>query len=213
MISLVDERLEEYAVAHSTPVPELMHELREHTHAKTELPQMQVGPMEGNFLKIMARLIGARRIVEVGTFTGYSALMMASALPEDGELITCELNPEHAEIAQRFFDRSPHGRKIAIKLGPAAETLAKLEGPFDMAFIDADKGGYIGYFDAIRPKMRPGGLIVADNVLWSGRVLEPGDGQDESTRAIVAFNDHLLDLAEMDKVMLTVRDGMTLAVV
>ena len=138
--------------------------------------------------------------------------MMASALPDDGELITCELDTEHADIAQRFFDRSPHSSKIRIARGPAQETLAGLEGPFDMAFIDADKAGYIRYFDLILPKMRPNGVIVADNVLWSGDVLQDEAEMEDSTKAIVAFNKHVRDHAELDKIMVTVRDGMTLIV-
>jgi len=208
---LVDPSLEAYAVAQSTPVPQLMHELRDYTHAHMDLPQMQVGEMEGTFLKVMARAIGARRILEVGTFTGYSTLMMASALPGDGELITCELEAKHAEVAQKFFDKSPHGNKIRLMLGSAAETIAALKGPFDMAFIDADKGGYISYFDLILPRMRKGGLIVCDNVLWSGRVIADED-DDDSTEHIRAFNDHIRRQQDLDKVMVTVRDGMTLIV-
>ncbi len=212
MIQLVDERLERYAADCATPPPELLNELRDYTRAHVNMPQMQVGALEGATLKVLARVAGARRIVEVGCFTGYSALMMASALPDDGELITCEIDPENAEIAQRFFDRSPHGHKIRLRLGPAADTLATLEGPFDMAFIDADKGGYVTYFDLILPKMRANGLIVADNTLWSGRVLDPEDQQDEAAKSIVRFNQHVRRLADLDKVMLTVRDGMYLIV-
>jgi len=212
MITLVDKALEAYAVACSRKVPELMEALREYTLGNTDMPQMQVGPLEGNFLKVLVRITGARRIVEVGTFTGYSGLMLASGLPADGELITCELSEENAAIARRFFDMSPYRDKIRILRGPAADSLATLEGSFDMAFIDADKGGYITYFDMIREKMRPGGLIVVDNVLWSGRVLQEPDEQDDSTKAIVAFNNHIRALADLDKVMLTVRDGMYLIV-
>ncbi len=208
----IDRDLEDYAARHSKPVPRIMEEMREYTWANIDLPQMQVGPIEGNFLKVLVRITGAKRIVEVGTFTGYSGLMMASALPDDGELITCEVDQQNAGVARRFFDKSPHGHKITIELGPAAETLARQEGPFDMAFIDADKVNYIRYLDLILPMMRPGGLIVADNVLWSGRVLDPPDEQDDSTRALVAFSEHVSKQAELDKVMLTVRDGMTLIV-
>jgi len=213
MLTLVDKALEDYAVACSRKVPELMVALRDYTQANVAYPQMQVGALEGNFLKVLVRITGARRIVEVGTYTGYSGLMMASGLPEDGELITCELSEENASVARRFFDMSPDGHKIRIERGNAAETLDRLEGPFDMAFIDADKSGYITYFDRIRPMMRPGGLIVVDNVLWSGRVLDDPADRDPSTQAIVAFNDHIRALADLDKVMLTVRDGMFLIVV
>lgn len=212
MIGLVDARLEAYAREHSSRVPELMEELREHTFQHTRMPQMQVGPLEGMLLKLLARSSRAERIVEVGTFTGYSALMMASALPPHGRLITCEIDPANAATARQFFDKSPHGDKIEIKLGPAAESLAALQGPFDMAFIDADKANYIRYFDLTFPMMRPNGLIVVDNVLWSGRVLDEND-HSEGTRAIVAFNRYLKEKTDLDKIMMTVRDGMTLIVV
>lgn len=212
MQRLISQNIEAYASANSRPVPELLDELRDYTHKHIDLPQMQVGPLEGNVLKVLARITGAKRIIEVGTFTGYSGLMMASGLPSDGELITCEIDPKVAEVAQSFFDRSPHGKKIHIKLGPALESLAGLNGPFDMAFIDADKVNYTNYFNAILPMMRPGGLIVIDNVLWSGNVLQSEDEMSESTKAIAAFNEHISDLVEHDRVMLTVRDGMTLVV-
>lgn len=213
MIQLVDQAIEDYARSFSTPVPSLFEELQAHTQAHTDLPQMQVGPLEGRFLAVLARICGAKRIVEVGTFTGYSSLMMASALPQDGELITCELSDKHADIAQSFFDRSPHGKKIRIARGPAGDTLAALEGPFDMAFIDADKGGYISYFDLLLPRMRPGGLIVADNVLWSGRVLANPEAMEADTKAIHAFNQHVRDHGASEQIMVKVRDGMTLIVV
>lgn len=212
MMDWVGGKIEDYAVMHSRKVPEVMEALREYTHANVPMPQMQVGPLEGNFLKLLVRITGAKRVLEVGTYTGYSGLMMASGLPGDGSLITCELNPDNAAVARKFFDMSPHGSKIEIKLGPASQSIAKLEGPFDLAFIDADKGGYITYFDMIRPMMRPGGLIVADNVLWSGRVLDDPEQMSPDTRAIVNFNAHVAALADLDKVMLTVRDGMLLIV-
>ena len=212
MISVVSPQLENYAVEHSRSVPELMEELRAYTYRHTDLPQMQVGPLEGNFLKLLVRATGAKRVLEVGTFTGYSALMMASGLPPDGHLITCELDEGNAAIARRFFDKSPFGSKITIERGPAAQSIARMKGPFDMAFIDADKENYIVYFDMIRPLMRPSGLIAIDNVLWSGHVLEPESDQSPSTRAICAFNRHLKNLTELDKIMVTLRDGITLVV-
>ena len=212
-MKFIDPKLEAYAIRNSRPVPEIFEALRQYTETNTNLPQMMVGPIEGNFLKVLARLVYARRILEVGTFTGYSGLMMASALPDDGHLYTCELSEEHANIARRFFDMSPHKDKITIQRGPAADSIKALDGPFDMAFIDADKVNYTNYFELIRPKMRPGGLIVADNVLWSGSVLKDPAQMDESTKGIVQFNEHIRQLADLDKVMLTVRDGMFLIVV
>ncbi len=213
MINLVDQKLEDYARAHGSPASALLEELRAYTWEKVAVPQMQVGLIEGNFLRVLVRVSQAKRVLEVGTFTGYSALNLAAGLPDDGQLITCELDPGNAAVARSFFDRSPDAHKIEIRLGPAAETLAALEGPFDLAFIDADKINYTRYFEAIRPLMRSGGLIVVDNVLWSGKVLEPAHDQDAETAAIVAFNQHVARLVDLDKVMLTVRDGMSLIVV
>ncbi len=213
MLPLVAQEIEDYARAHSSPAGDLLEELRAFTWNQVAMPQMQVGQLEGQLLRLLVRISRARRVLEVGTFTGYSGLMLAAGLPADGQLITCELDPGNAAIARAFFDRSPDGAKIEIRLGPAAETLATLEGSFDLAFIDADKVNYLRYFELIRPLMRPGGLIVVDNVLWSGKVLAPAVEQDASTAAIVAFNRHIAALAELDKVMLTVRDGLTLIVV
>lgn len=213
MLSLVPKTIEHYAIEHSRAVPDLLEELRQYTLANTDLPQMQVGAIEGNFLKCLVRMIGAKRVLEVGTFTGYSALMMASGLPDEGELITCEISQKNAAIAQAFFDRSDHGHKITIALGPATKSIATLKAPFDMAFIDADKAGYLNYFKTIKPLMRKGGLMVIDNVLWSGRVLEGSAAKEESTRALSEFNAYIQSQAALDHVMLTVRDGMTLIVV
>ena len=208
MLSLVDDAIEAYAAAHSAPVSALHERLRAETLAGTTLPQMQVGPVEGRLLMLLARIAGARRAVEVGTFTGCSALHIAEGLADDGHLITCDIDPVNTAIARRFWAESPYGHKIELRLGPALDTLAAIEGPIDFAFIDADKPGYIAYWEALVPKLRPGGVLVADNVLWSGKVLDP---QDDSTRAIVAFNDHVDADVRMDHVMLTVRDGVTIA--
>jgi caffeoyl-CoA O-methyltransferase len=206
---LVPEEIETYAAAHSDPVPPLLDELREETHAKMSSPQMQVGRLEGSFLKLLVRLGRARRVLEIGMFTGYSALMMAEGLPDDGELITCDVDPKAEEMARRYFARSPHGKKIHIRMGPALQTIRTLQGPFDMVFIDADKESYSLYFDAVLPLLRQGGLMVADNTLWSGRVLQPNA---ETDRAIVAFNDKIARDSRVERVLVTVRDGMMLAI-
>jgi caffeoyl-CoA O-methyltransferase len=205
---IVDERVEGYAEAHTTPDGELFERLAEETRAKTTAPQMMVGRIEGQFLATLVALQGARRILEIGTFTGYSAISMASALPADGELITCDVDPEATAIARRYMDESGHGDKIDIRLGPALETLKTLDGPFDIVFIDADKPSYKGYYEASLPLLADDGLLIADNVLWSGRVVEPGG--DESTAAIKEFNEHVAADDRVVSVMLTVRDGMTL---
>jgi caffeoyl-CoA O-methyltransferase len=209
MAFVVDERIEEYAERHTTPPDPLLAELAEETRATMASPQMLTGTIEGRFLELLVHGTGARRILELGTFTGYSALSMAAALPDDGRIDTLDVEPRHAEIAQRYFDRSPHGSKITLHLGPAIETLELLDGPYDLVFIDADKSGYDAYYESALPKLSDRGLIAIDNTLWSGRVVEP-DPDDESTRLIAALNAKIAADERVVAVQLTVRDGVTL---
>lgn len=206
---LVPKPIEDYAAAHSQPPSPLLDELEAYTNAHCNMPQMQVGRLEGSLLKMLVRLTGARRILEIGLFTGYSALTLAEALPPEGSIISCEINPDTATIAQSFFDRSPHGRKVSVRLGPALETLATLpkDPAFDLVFVDADKENYVNYYEAVLPLLRPGGLLIADNVLWSGAVLNP---KRDSDRALVAFNHKVHNDPRVEHVMLTVRDGVML---
>lgn len=208
MIPIVTPALEDYARVHTSAVDDVYERLRAYTFAHVALPQMQVGLLEGQLLKTLVAALGARLVVEVGTFTGYSTLAMAEALPEGGRIITHDVNAETGAIAQRFWGEVPWGSRIVQVLGDARQTLRDLPDGIDMAFIDADKGGYITYWDLLVPKMRRGGLIVADNVLWSGRVLDPEKDDDHS---IVRFNAHVRADARVDAVMLTVRDGVTIA--
>jgi caffeoyl-CoA O-methyltransferase len=204
-MDFIDEKIEQYAFDHTSEEGELLRRLEEETYEKLEIPQMTTGRIEARLLKLLARLVGARRILEVGTFGGYSALSMAEALPEDGALVTCEEDPVAIAFAQKYFSESPHGKKITQMEGPALESIKKLTGTFDMAFIDADKINYSNYYEAILPMIRPGGLIAVDNVLWSGRVLDP---QDESDRAIHQFNERVVSDQRVESVLLTVRDGL-----
>jgi caffeoyl-CoA O-methyltransferase len=206
---VVDERIDAYAEAHTTAPDPLLAELAAETKATMASPQMLTGAVEGRFLELLVHASGARRILELGTFTGYSALSMAAALPEDGRIDTLDVEPRHAEVAQRYFDRSPHGAKITLHLGPALETLERLEGPYDLVFVDADKVGYDAYYEAALPLLSERGLIAIDNTLWSGRVLEPEEG-DESTALIAALNDKIAADERVVAVQLTVRDGITL---
>lgn len=208
MIPIVPEDIERYAESHTDPPDPIFAELREETFGAMSSPEMQVGAVEGRLLKMLVEISGARRALEIGMFTGYSALMIASGLPEDGELVTCDVDPKAEEIARRYFAKSPHGRKITVRMGPALETIRTLTSPFDFVFIDADKQNYTAYYDAVVPMLSAGGLVVLDNVLWSGKVLAP---KEESDRAIVAVNDRIAKDPRMEKVLLTVRDGMTLA--
>jgi caffeoyl-CoA O-methyltransferase len=207
MSFLVDERLEAYAERHSTAPDPLLAELAQETKETMSAPQMLTGPIEGRFLELLVAGTGAKRVLEIGTFTGYSALSMAAALPPSGRIDTLDIEPKHAEVAQRYFDRSPHGDKITLHLGPALETIGSLEGEFDFVFIDADKGNYDAYYEAVLPRLSEGGLIAIDNTLWSGRVLDP---PDETTKLIAALNDKLAADDRVVVVQLTVRDGVTL---
>ena len=204
-MEFLDEKIEEYAFNHTSYEGNLLKRLEEETYEKLEIPQMTTGRIVARFLKLLARLVGAKRILEIGTFAGYSALSMAEALPEDGELITCEIDPEAIVFAKRYFDLSPHGKKIALLEGAALDSLKSISGPFDMAFIDADKENYSNYYEAILPMIRYGGLIAVDNVLWSGRVLDP---KDKSDKAIHQFNERVIQDKRVESVLLTVRDGL-----
>ena len=215
-MDFIDKDVEKYAFEHTAPEPDLLRELADETYARMEWPNMLTGRLEGRLLMLLARLAGARRVLEIGTFTGYSALSLAEGLPEDGKVITCEIDPRNADFARRYFARSPHGRKIEIRLGPALETLAALKaaaseagpaGDFDLAFIDADKENYPAYYEAVMDLVRPGGIILVDNTLWSGKVLAP---RDRESLAIDALNSRIARDGRVENVLLTVRDGVQL---
>jgi caffeoyl-CoA O-methyltransferase len=204
---IADDRIEAYAEEHSSAPDPLLVELAAETRSTMAAPQMLTGPVEGRFLEVLVAAMGAERVLEIGTFTGYAALSMASALPPGGRVDTLDIEPKHAEVAQRYFDRSPHGSKIRLHLGPALETIEQLEGEFDFVFIDADKPNYDAYYEAVLPRLSERGLIAIDNTLWSGKVLDP---PDESSRLIAALNDKLAADERVVAVQLTVRDGITL---
>jgi caffeoyl-CoA O-methyltransferase len=208
MIRFIDVAVEQFAQDHTAPETDLYARLREETYREMQSPEMQVGLIEGRFLQMLVRLTGARNILELGMFTGYSTLMMAEALSDDGRLITCEVDPKAEAIARKYFDESPHGHKITIRMGPALDTIKTLSGPLDLVFIDADKVNYSNYYEACFSLVKPGGLIVGDNVLWSGKVVDP---EDDDTRAIVAFSRLVQSDRRVENVCLTVRDGIMLA--
>lgn len=208
-MGVVDEDIEAYAAAHTSPEHPLLAEVAATTRASQEAHGMMVGLLEGRFLETLVWLSGARRILEIGCFTGYSALSMAAALPSDGSITTCEVDPERAALARRHFDASPWAERIRILEGPALESIAGLDGPFDLVFIDADKANYPNYYEAVLPLLADHGLIVADNVLWSGRVLDETD-QTDDTVAIRRFNDLVVNDPRVTCVMATVRDGVLL---
>ena len=207
MLNLPDG-IEEYLIQSTEPEDDVLAELANATSEQTKWIQMQTGHLEGTFLRLLIKAIGAKNVLEVGTFTGYSALSMAMGLPADGKVTALDIDAEYTDIAETFWDRSPHGSKIELILGPALDTLATLAGPYDFAFIDADKQNYTNYWEAIVPKVRKGGLIAVDNVLWYGRVLHPKHADDH---AIVEFNHHVSRDERVDRVMLSIRDGIMLA--
>jgi caffeoyl-CoA O-methyltransferase len=209
MSFIVEPNVEQYAEAHSSPDGELFERLAAETRDKSEAPQMMVGLLEGQFLGALVRSLQATRILELGTFTGYSSISMALALPPDGRVITCDLNAETTEIARRYAAEAGVVERIEYRTGPALETISELDGEFELIFIDADKPNYLNYYEATLPKLAARGLMILDNTLWSGRVADPGE-DDENTRAIRAVNDRVLEDPRVRNVLLTVRDGMNL---
>jgi caffeoyl-CoA O-methyltransferase len=211
MPGIVPEDIERYALEHSTPVEPEMDALAEETRTTLPAPGMLSGAVEGRLLEMLVFATGARRVLEFGTYSGYSALSMARALAPGGRIFSLEVSEEHAEFARRHIAESPYADRIEVIVGPALESVERLDGPFDLAFIDADKENYARYYEAALAKLSPRGLIAVDNTLWSGRVLDP-DGADasESTRALAAFNDMVARDERVVCVMLTIRDGVTL---
>ncbi|HWX08644.1 MAG TPA: O-methyltransferase [Gaiellaceae bacterium] len=206
-MSWIDEAIERYAEEHSTPSPDLFARLGEETRATQNAPQMMVGQLEGAFLSFIVGLKQPRLVLEIGTFTGWSSIAMALSLPTGGRIVTCDVNQETTAIARRYAEEAGVADRIEYLLGPAIQTIASLGGPFDLVFIDADKPGYIDYYEAVLPKLAEHGVILADNTLASGDVLAPSG---EMAVAIAAFNDHVRADERVECVLLTVRDGVTL---
>lgn len=198
----------QYAEDHSDSTSKLLEELEKITYEKTNNPGMLSGPVNGKFFGLLCNLLDAKLVLEIGTFTGYSALCMAEGLPQDGKIITCDVDPEATKIAQDFWARSPFGDKIDLRMGNAIETIKGLDGPFDFAFIDADKESYPVYWESVVPKMRRGGIIAIDNVFQRGCVLQP---KNELHRLMDNFNKMVKNDPRVDVIMLTIRDGVTLA--
>ena len=200
----------DYCQDHSQADSSLLMELINYTWENEEIPQMISGQLVGNFLKSLIKLLRAKRIVEVGTFTGYSALQMAEALPKDGEIHTCELMEKHAKTAQSFFDRSDYGNKITIHQGSALNSLEQLQaGSFDMAFIDADKTNYLEYYQRCLALIKKGGVIILDNMLWGGDVLDP---QDDDAKALRKTGDFIQSDNRVFNILLPIRDGLMLCI-
>jgi caffeoyl-CoA O-methyltransferase len=206
---IVPDEIDAYAEAHTTPPPPLLAELAEETRASLDSPGMLTGTVEGRFLEQLVFGLQAKRVLELGTYSGYSSLSMAAGLPEGGHVDTCEIDETHAEVARRYIDRSPYADRITIHLGPALETIERLGGEWGFVFIDADKESYASYYEALLPRLAPAGLMAIDNTLWSGRVLG-GEDDSATTRAIRELNDRIAGDERVVAVQLTVRDGVTL---
>jgi caffeoyl-CoA O-methyltransferase len=197
------DTVERYAEEHTTPAPELFERLAAETRETQSAPQMMVGPVEGEFLRFMVFMQKPLLVLEIGTFTGWSSIAMASALPPRGKVITCDVNPDTTAIARRYAEEAGVADRIQYMLGPAVDTLENLDGPFDLAFIDADKVGYVDYYEAVLPKLAEDGVILADNTLFAV-------GTGESAKAIRRFNEHVRDDPRVEQVLLTIREGVTL---
>lgn len=201
---------EQYALEFTSPDPVFLQELIRETHLAVTTPGMLSGPMQGRLLQMFSFMIQPRLILEIGTFTGYSAIYLASALKEGGKLHTIDNNPEVAEIAEKFIRKAGLGDKIFTHSGNAADIIPALDGPFDLVFIDADKENYLNYYELVFDKVRPGGFIVADNVLWYGKVMHPDALSDKETRGIADFNNHVRMDTRVEHLLLPVRDGLML---
>ena len=209
MNKLVSADIAAYAQAHSMPESDLCRAWREETQRRMEAPLMIVGPLEGAFLKMMTQLVQATSVLEIGMFTGYSALCFAEALPAEGTVLTCELDEESAALARQYFAQSPIGKKIEVRMGPALETMRHVKGPFDLIFIDADKINYVNYYRRSLDLLSPQGVILIDNVLWDGNVLKQPP-PDEKTAAIQELNRVVSSDPRVSAVLVTIRDGVSM---
>jgi caffeoyl-CoA O-methyltransferase len=206
-MDITDPAIAAYVDAHTTPPPARLEELEAETRASLDSPQMLTGRLEGRLLETLVWITGARRVLEIGTYSGYSALSMAAALPPDGRLVTCEVDPDRVAFARRHLDASPYGDRVEIRLGPALETVQGLDGPWDLVFVDADKRGYPAYVDAVLPKLAERGLIVLDNTLQDGTVLDP---TREQPKLVDELNTRLAGDPALIVTLLPIRDGVTL---
>lgn len=205
----IDEKIENYAINMSNTPSSICDELEVYTRHNIELPQMLIGKMEASFLGFLVRSLQVKNIVEIGTFTGYSALAMAENLPEDGQITTLDVDVTNGKVAQEFWDKSAHGHKIKQVLGPALETLPKLGFTIDLAFIDADKENYLNYLNLCLEKLSSRGIIVLDNVLWSGKVLD-SNATEVSTQGIQKVNEFIASRDDLYGTLLPIRDGIFL---
>jgi predicted O-methyltransferase YrrM len=208
----ISEKIDEYVVKHSENEPQLLKALTRETYQKVLQPRMISGHYQGRVLSIISKLIRPNVILEIGTYTGYSALCLAEGLDPDGVLHTIDINEELVDFQRRYFNKSAYGPQILQHLGPAADIIPTLDTKFDLIFIDADKPNYIVYFNQIIDKLSPGGVILSDNVLWSGKVVEELDSKDLSTKIVLEYNTLLKEDPRLETVLLPIRDGLTVSI-
>ena len=205
------EKLDDYVVRHSQKEPELLQQLTRETYQKILQPIMLSGPYQGRVLSMISKLINPKSILELGTFTGYSTLCLAEGLQANGEIHTIDVNEELVDFQRKYFDKSDYGHQIIQHLGNALEVIPKLDKTFDLVFIDADKPNYVNYFNLIIDKLNTGGVILSDNVLWHGKVIEKLDPKDHSTKAVLEYNKILNEDERVESIILPIRDGLTIS--
>ncbi|WP_338357271.1 O-methyltransferase [Yeosuana marina] len=205
------EDLDDYIIKHSEEEPELLQQLTRETYQKILQPIMLSGPYQGRVLSMISKLKQPKNILELGTFTGYATLCLAEGLQKKGEIHTIDINEELADFQRKYFDKSDYGSQIIQHLGNAIDIIPKLDKTFDLVFIDADKPNYVNYFHLIIDKLNTGGIILSDNVLWHGKVVEPLDSKDKSTKAVLDFNTLLKEDTRIETVVLPIRDGLTIS--
>ena len=207
MDSMVDPAIEQYCREMTSGESRILAELAQATVDRTRYPVNLSGPLVGQTLKMLVRISRSKTVLEIGMFTGYAALSMAEGLPEDGVVYACETNPRSIAIGQEFFDRSPHGHKIKVLFGRAMDTIAEIREPLDLVFIDADKKKYRDYLDRVLPMMNPGGLVVIDDALWKGKVLDPREERDQ---VIADLNRYIYEHPNLESVLLPIRHGLNI---
>lgn len=207
----ISEELENYVALHSENEPKLLQELQKETHQKVLQPRMLSGHFQGRFLSFMSKMIQPKAVLEIGTYTGYATLCLAEGLAKDGTIDTIDVNEELKEIQSKYFHQSDFSSQIIAHIGPALEVIPQLNKTFDLVFIDADKENYLAYYEMIMPLMNKGGLILSDNVLWSGKVLEDIKANDKSTKALVEYNQRLKEDPRVETILLPIRDGLTMS--
>lgn len=210
-MDFLPENLNKYVLAHSQPEPKLLQQLNHETWQKVNAPRMLSGHFQGRVLSMISKLIQPKYILEIGTYTGYSALCLAEGIQKEGELHTIDCNEELLDFQKRYFDKSEYGSQIIQHLGNALDIIPTIDKTFDLVFIDADKHNYPNYLEAILPKLKKGSVLLSDNVLWGGKVLEPISKGDNDTKALVHYNKLLIEHPQLETVLLPIRDGLTIS--